>query len=511
MSTVRQLCVVGAVFALMATACGGGSSSDDGSTAAVDSSTPDASDDTSGGDATDSEPDAPADEPDPGGGDVAVSDRPDPLVLVPFADPPSAPVTPVTGATVEQHIGAMFAVVVDLVLADDRGLNGRMVDAFYYETARGIPEVVLSVIAGQASLGSDVLSTIEAYSRAGALAAYGPEATEYFEVRARAAAGLAEQNQAVYDAVVAGRELDILGRACLAEAFADEPDDCSDNGPAEAIVAELIDTLDVDVELPDDFDDDIGRVVDLCVVFADATGAVSAEDRELFDLIVDDTILDGRFIGRSECRYSVEDLDEDPVWDAEPGRAAFATLYGSLIDAGAATGFDEDFYDDAPEDEYRLGVRDTIIAHSTAAAETVAMVIDTVEEPFARLSLLSIGVLGAEEAWFQTAALERGGAEGVLIDLVFECFGLGSEDDPLSGCDAATLPYTEHVIVGGSDDYGFTGYSDSIDWDDVEDIYDHCSVWTDLASAQPEAVAEAVDFQMGQIGLDRPFGLNDCR
>ena len=221
----------------------------------------------------------------------------------------------------------MLTEVTATLASDDRAVNGALLDVLDRDTWSTIPELAIASAAAQGSIHGEVYGIIESYSLVGASASYGAAENAYFEQRATAAGALATQGQALHDAASGARGLDLTGRACFAVALIEDPDDCDFDTEAEALVATLLAAFEVDIDMPDDFDDDIWTVLDFCAVYAEAASSLDAAQQERIDFAIDDSFLDTRFLGRSDCRFEAG-LVEDPQPDLRVGRAALESLYG---------------------------------------------------------------------------------------------------------------------------------------------------------------------------------------
>ena len=111
-----------------------------------------------------------------------------------------------------------------------------------------------------------------------------------------------------------------------------------------------------------------------------------------------------------------------------------------VISVGLDLEFDNDFYDNAPEDAYTLGVRTTLSAHGTGAGSAALEVLDGVNEPFLRAALAGIAMAGADEGWFQQTAIDIG-----LTDEMLACVD-SEASDPAAACDPANADVIERAF-----------------------------------------------------------------
>ena len=114
---------------------------------------------------------------------------------------PTLSINVATTGTFEDHVGAMFADVAAVILADDRTANFLLLDELSRRSPDVIPDIVLAAAASGAGMLADVFTVIEAHAAAGAAGDFGPESTLYFDVQGESAAGIVELVSPVYDAI----------------------------------------------------------------------------------------------------------------------------------------------------------------------------------------------------------------------------------------------------------------------------------------------------------------------
>ena len=394
----RPVLAVLAVLAVIAAACGGGS--DDGGEAAPPS--------TVGGDASvDSAATATTTSavPEPDGA-IAVE------VFGLDVSDLSAVTAPEAAPTAIEHLNAMMRDVVGSLIADDDVFDGMTVS----EMVDDYPVLALDVLGARATSDGDAFGIIQAYGQVGAAAGYPDDVVEvelpsgntlgfpvspsaYFQVRAESAGqmlrvselalGLIAEVRATQWGVVEGLEgsegvENVAAQACLFEILAGSRG-CSVRGlsdEVEAAVEALADPfaeLDWrDFGLADDVDDDL-ELGPLCQAWDAALihHGVSDELALALDVAVDDSFLDTRFLGRSECRRSWADLDEDPDPDPVPGERAVEQILAAA--AAAAAGHDEineAAYDTAGRSDVS---RDYYVYENAESAATMDVLSDLVD------------------------------------------------------------------------------------------------------------------------------------
>ncbi|MCB0990133.1 MAG: hypothetical protein KDB16_04080 [Acidimicrobiales bacterium] len=448
---------------------------------------------------------------------------PDGFDTIRFAPPPSGAATPPTPTSDNEHVAHMFDTIADLVLNDQRAVDAVMIDQFDRGADDESPELVLASFSASASISIDIYGTIDAFSQAALGAGLDPEYANYWSVRSEAARVFVAYNQAAYDLLDQARGLDRLGRSCVAAFLLQGDKSCEHNADAETI-NRAFDDLDDTTEVPDELDDfddqypagfinaDTGQRYSLCDEWDPTIERLGAQTMELFDALVDDSWLDSRFLGRSECRRDA-DLDEDASWDMNPGRAAFAQVFAALVEAGAASEYDEAVYDSDDEERYLAVGLATGVALSEALDMKAAEVLPTVQEPQARLALASIADSAAHYRWL--LGLAQASPDGFAdIDFIAELLGCADfASDPDNGCTDDQFDELDHIMTAtfGRDLEGV------VDWDDVAEDLELCRLWNEALSSVDPATATKVAFQVDSMYLDAPgtyldrmVGLTDC-
>lgn len=490
----------------------GGDVGDGGTDASVVSSVEPATDTAAVEPAVDTEPLPSNPEPLPGDSGAP----PDPWVLIAPAAPLDLPVVE-PAADSRAQIEAMFSDVAAFIATDRRSADGGMLDVMEERRAKDdTPDLVLAIFASLTSNGADSYGIIQAHAAMGLTAGFDPESARYFEVRQRAATALRDANVGAYDIAARARNLSFRSRSCIASALLGDTTSCDDDPAAEALIDEL--AVVSDLELPDeldDFDDQLSLAADLCSLWVDVKAELGPEQLERVDRILDGSLIDNRFLGRSECRRG-EGLERDAEWDVAAGGAMFAPLYEAVVAAGAAGGYDEAVYQ---LDDYQAGVvvqRATMNEIAGAAAPIARSTWTTVDEPNARFGLLTIAYLGALEAWFQST-VSAGGFDAAKepTTALSELVPCGAFLDPradLSSCSPEERAIGEalRTIDLGKYYNRLVAPKDIIDWEDVAPRLDLCDVWLDAFGQASSDDQSKIDFQLSQLGLDDLVGVGEC-
>lgn len=446
-------------------------------------------------------------------------DPPDGFAILGFPDPPSGPAEPPTSASDPEHIAAMFSAIADMVLADQRAIDGVLIESFARSAESEAPELVLSSFASSASLSVDVYGTIDRFATTALDGGLDPEFSSYWQVRSEAANVFIGYNQAAYDLIAEASALDRRGLECVAEFLLDGSASCDDHPEAERI-NEAFDVLNDSVELPDELDDFDDQVPDfsidtetlerysLCNEWQPTIDRLGPETAELFDALVDDSWLDSRFLGRSECRWEA-DLDEDASWDPEPGQTAFAELYAALAATASTQDYDETTYDNASGDDYRSITVATGQALATTLAAEARRLLPTVVEPKARLGLASIAY-GAEYFTWNLDLAAQSPTGYLEPDFVAEL--VGCDDSSEDGCTDEQIDRLRALYSALS-----LSLEGAVDWDDAAEDLELCALWKDalgsLAEADRLKAAEQVDSMYVEgpdTYFDRFIGLREC-
>lgn len=409
----------------------------------------------------------------------------------------------------------MLRDVSNFVITDPRSPDGGMLDILEERRATELtPDLVLAIFASVVGNGADTYGIIEAHSAAALDAGFEPDYTPYFEVRRRGASTLRSVNASVYDILVRSRNVSIQGRECVVGYLLDGQSSCDDDADGEA----LMDELDVvtDVELPDeldDADDQLFPILNLCDVWVELRLELGDDDLEKMDQMVDRSLLDGRFLGRNECRRS-EGLD-----DVEWNRATDASLFSSVYDAVVAAGTAAEFDRAADDLEYEASLaiqRVTMAEVSMAAAEAARATWRDATEPNARFGLLTVAYVGSTEAWFQQTVIDGGFDQ--LEDPYRALFELVDCAPPESGAanPGACVPGepTIDIALNSIDlskyDYRMVAAHPIIDWEDVAPRLELCELWEASFASAPAEAQSRINFQLGTLGLDDLIGVGDC-
>ncbi|MCP3937319.1 MAG: hypothetical protein GY708_18355 [Actinomycetia bacterium] len=449
----------------------------------------------------------------------------DPFASFAIAQPPATATPPAPADDADSHIAAMFAAVADLFLDDPRATEGLWTELLHHRSDRHAPELVIRSWASGTSLAAEAYSLIGAYADVGAQAGYDPDFDNYWPVRSSAAKVFEDINRHAYDIIADADALAYGGRLCVATMLLGDGDgdDCGDGLPeAQAILdefAELLDSSELPDE-PDDFDDgvplrhsleDLTKGFELCRLWTPIVAELGPERTELFDALIDDSFIDTKFLGRSDCRWDAG-LDEDASWDFGPGRDAFANVYTSLVAAGAGAPFDEDMYDSYNEvtpEEYNEAVKTTVLLLAQAALEAASVELGRVVEPQAGIGLASIVHLSTGELWIQElmGGLESDDDPYLAIAEALGC-EVGTESGPPDCTDeqSATLESIRRFEFRR----GAMSLGEVVDWEDVERDLGLCQLWNDALGAAGAETATRVDFQVNQLGLDEVYGIDDC-
>ncbi len=441
---------------------------------------------------------------------------PDPWALIAPAAPLELPVVE-PAADAPAQIQAMFSDVAAFIATDRRSADGGMLDVMEQRRADDdTPDLVLAIFASLTGSGADTYGIVQAHAALGLAAGFDAESAPYFEVRQRAATVLRDANVGAYDIAVRARNLSFAGRSCVASALLGDATSCDDDPAAEALIDEL--AVVSDLELPDeldDFDDQLSRATDLCLLWVDIRAELGAEELERVDRMLDGSLIDNRFLGRSECRRD-EGLERYAEWDVAAGGAMFAPLYEAVVAAGAAAGYDEAVYQ---LDDYQAGVvvqRATMNDIAGAAAPIARSTWTTVDEPNARFGLLAIAYLGGLEAWFQST-VSAGGFDAAEepTTALSELVPCGVFLDPradLSSCSPEERAIGEalRTIDLGKYYNRLVAPKDIIDWEDVAPRLDLCDVWLDAFGQASSDDQSKIDFQLSQLGLDDLIGVSEC-
>ena len=501
-------CLLG--LAIFATACSseGSTVDDEVGGATTDSS---AATDASAASADGSD----SDEPESVGSGASASVPPSPWELIAPVAPLEVPAVE-PAADAQAQIEAMFSDVAEFIATDRRSADGGMLDVMEENDAiDDTPDLLLAIFGSLTGNGADTYGIIEAHATTALAADFDPAAAPYFEVRQQAAMVLREANTAVYDVVVRSRDLAFAGRSCLAAALVGDTTSCDEDPAAEALIDEFL--IIADLELPDelnDFDDQLGRAADLCSLWVSVKAELGAEQIELVDRLVGGSLLDGRFLGRSECRRD-EGLDERAEWDTAAGGALFAPVFDAVVTTAAAAEYDQEVYD---LDDYLESLaieRTTIEEIASAAAPLAGASWMDASEPNARFGLLVVAYLGGFEAWFQST-VANGGFDA-QDDPISAFFGMAPCGEAKDGrMDFSACSDAERRIVDALDTVDIGGFDrlaapvSIIDWEDIAPRLDFCPAWIDSLGMADETDQVRVDFQMSSLELDGLLGIGDC-
>lgn len=450
----------------------------------------------------------------PSGG--SVGSPPDPWVLI-------APVPPVELPAVESaadavaQIEAMFSDVTVFLAGDSRTADSGMLDIIENrKVVEFTPDLVLAIFASVTGNAADTYGVIQAHATTGLTAGFDPDSAEYFEVRQRAATALRDANAGVYDLVVRAQTLSFAGRSCVARSLLGDDEPCEEDVAAQPFQDEFFALA--DFELPDelnDFDDQLARAADLCSLWTNIKTDLGAELVESVDLLIGGSLIDNRFLGRSDCRRD-EGLDQYAEWDIAVEGSEFAPVFAAVVEAGAAAEYDEAVYD---LDDYQAGLaiqRATMVEVAAAAAPVAQASWRSIAEPNARLGLLFIAYGGELEAWFQTVVL-TGGFDAdedpyVGLDGLAPCAPLrfGAADLSACGAEERAIATALNSIDLSRYDHQIVAPHEIIDWEDVSPRLDLCAVWAAALGGADAEATRRIDFQMSQLSLGDLIGVGDC-
>ena len=418
-------------------------------------------------------------------------------LMVPDAPPP---VTVTAPATFEEWLLAMFTDLVQTTVDTPTTPDTAMVDFLDTSAGREAPELVVAALGRAAHAYAVIGGIVAAWFDAGAAAGYGPDADVYIAPRRAFATALNEQSLATVAMAHAAFEVDWITQRCIADALLDDLD--CEQPIGQEVLADLVAILEAssDLDAPDDADRDLPRDLDLCAIWD--TVPVAADDLERFDLVVDDSYLDTRFLGRSECRYQAG-LDEDATWDATAGAAALALFYQRVAAAAAYAGFNEDAYDNLTGADYEFAKNLSLILIGQAIVEAAEDVLTSVDEPRLRLGILGAATLALNDAAYRDLWDDYVGDWEALDERFAPCL------ESFMACDRDEFQLA--LTHQRSGEGGFSSSDPVIDWDrEVADLYDVCAIWAESAAPYDEASTGAADFSVHQLGIDEVIGLDDC-
>lgn len=498
---VKLVLPVALVLALLAGACGGGSSSE---TEPVVAATPEVTDEPRTA-ATPDTPSADGTTPAP-----AESPTPDPtnghLVSVPTAlrEPP----TPAAAENAEEHLVAMFVAVLHVLEDTDRVADAATTGALQYWMPEAAPDLVIDLFATDFALAADVLAVIEGYAAVGASANYGPEWDEYWPVRKTAARNLRDTNALGFNALTAARDLDLEGRTCVALVLEGGPGECDDD-EIDDLLEPMFSVSLGDLDLPDDAAEEF-REDPLCDAWDAALARAGIDDAtaHLIDLGLDDSLADTRFLGRSECRYGAG-LGEDVEPDLTPGVNALADLYRSVVDVLIDNA---NLLDTEPEDSgtgYDIDRFELDAQVLSVAAESAASLYLHVPESVARIQLLMLADGGATYAAFRKSLIDLDRRVLAMGGEVADCWFQASFDDPECAPEVEAFTMEQRAIFAS---VPRPFYSELLDWDDLDDVYDdaRCDTWTEIILELDEDGVATIDELLGLDVLRGHLDVYSC-
>ncbi len=513
----RRILAVLMAFALLAAACSSGDSVPEQAT-----EPPVGSSDDSGGTETtdDGAPEEPAEatpaptEP-PAPAPSGIPAPPDPTDFLPYAPVPEIAEPPAAEATAPQHIAAMFLRVAQEVLGDRRAADAGLISEFDSSAPFNTPDLVLAAVSAASSISVETFSVVEAYATVGAAAGYDPAFTEYFTVRADAAAALGAFNALIYQASIGARAFGLEGKTCVVEAILENRTSCEDDAAADQLIADLVAATDAleFPEAPDEPDDHIPDDVDFCALWAPVMvelGTIAP----IFELLVADALLDSRFLGRADCRVEAGG-DEELVWGPQQATDAYTTLYAEVVAVSIPAPFDEAAYDNDPFDVLVPKERDTITAQLAATSEAATGLIGGVAEPRARLGLIVAAYLGAAEVWWQDflrTQVDGSDDETDAFQLIFECAGPDFDrvDTDCSTAERAIIDTVRGLDLELSGNGTSADGDDVVAWEDVQAAFPLCDIWAAILVAIPPDQAQRIDFQVNQLGTEDILGMVGC-
>ena len=386
----------------------------------------------------------------------ASDDRPPPPAAIPlgsFDRSAWAQWSPLVVAAAEpavdldESLVAYFSDVLGLVNDDPRRLSGKAARELRVSTRQLDPDIAgkLSIVGDNLSMGADLFALTLAHAEANA-ASSDENVAAYWAPRVGAAAAYVEFNLAGF----AAAQQVVDAPADVQQCFIAEltRDGCSDADLGE-LAQQAEDAWDTYREADiDDADSDRANLQgfffgetesgfsDFCELWGEAArqSGGSGDLPELWAqqiaptfVAVDDTLLDGDFLGLSDCAREITD-DEDPLIRIEDDAAAFGAYAEAVIAAMVEGGYDEEVYDlGYSNDDADLAELERV--RVTAAVSTLAAAVEAASD-------LRDGLQHPESWSLFTSVASLGGLPAEQLDFGFRSDVLPWEDFEDVACPA---------------------------------------------------------------------------